>query len=94
MPTVHRAAAHERTLEMLFAHPLSGNIEWRDVLHLLDSVGTTAEGGHDTVHVTVNGQATVLHGTRHKTLGEEQVMQLRHFLRAAGVEAPRVSKER
>jgi hypothetical protein len=89
MPPAHRAAAHERTLEMLFSHPLSGNIEWRDVLHLLQSVGATKEGGHDTLHATVNGKTVILHGTHHKTLGEEQVMQLRHFLRSVGVEAPR-----
>jgi hypothetical protein len=88
MPPVHRAAVHERTIEMLFAHPLSRNIEWRDVVHLLQSIGTTTEGGHDTLHATVNGQTVILHGTEHKALRAEQVMQLRHFLRAAGVEVP------
>ena len=90
MPPLHRAATHERILAMLFTHPLSHNIEWRDVIHLLQSIGTTAEGGHDTLHVTVNGKTVVLHGAHHKTLDQNQVMQLRHFLRAAGIAAPEV----
>lgn len=94
MPPVHRAAAHERILEMLFAHPLSHNIEWRDALHLLQSIGTTSEGGHDTLHATVNGKTVILHGTEHKALREEQVMQLRHFLRDAGVEVPAAEHSR
>ena len=86
MPSVHRAAAHQRTLAMLFEHPLSHNIEWKDVLHFLESIGTTAEGGHGSLHVAVNGKTAVLHGTKRKTLDDTQVMQLRHFLRNAGIE--------
>ena len=92
MASVHRAGTHERTLGMLFEHPLSHNIEWRDVVQLLAAIGTTKEGGHDTLHATVNDKTVILHGTHHKTLGSEQVMQLRHFLRDAGVEPPQAAK--
>ena len=92
MASVHRAGTHERTLGMLFEHPLSHNIEWRDVVQMLAAIGTTKEGGHDTLHATVNGKTVILHGTHHKTLGSEQVMQLRHFLRDAGVEPPHLAK--
>jgi len=34
---------HRVTLEKIFSHPLSGNIEWRQVLSLLDAVGTTTQ---------------------------------------------------
>ncbi len=92
MTSAHRAGAHERTLGMLFEHPMSHNIEWRDVLQLLAAIGTTKEGGHDTLHATVNGKTVILHGTHHKTLGSEQVMQLRHFLRDAGVQPAPATK--
>lgn len=92
MTSPHRAAAHQRTLEMLFEHPMSHNIEWRDVKHLLDSLGTTTPGGHDTVHATINGRTAMLHDTARKTLTAEQVAQLRHFLRDVGVVPPGVDK--
>jgi hypothetical protein len=92
MTSAHRAGAHERILGMLFEHPMSHNIEWRDVLQLLDAIGSTKEGGHDTVHATVNGKTVILHGTHHKALGSEQVMQLRHFLRDAGVQPAPATK--
>jgi len=92
MTSDHRAAGHERTLGMLFEHPLSHNIEWRDVVQMLDALGSTKAGGHDTLHATVNGKTVVLHGTHHKALATEQVMQLRHFLREAGVQVPHAAK--
>jgi hypothetical protein len=77
---------------MLFEHPISHNIEWRDVIRMLDSLGTTAEGGHDGLRVTVNDKTVVFHHTQDKTLNAEQVQQMRHFLRDAGVELPHHAK--
>jgi hypothetical protein len=92
MPSAHRAASHERTLGMLFEHPMPHNIEWRNVVHLLEALGTTVDGTHDSVHVTVNNETVVLHRPKHKDLTEEQVMQVRHFLLRAGIEPPHPSK--
>ena len=37
--------SHDRdTVKRLFAHPASGNIEWREVRSLLESVGSASEG--------------------------------------------------
>jgi hypothetical protein len=88
----HRAAAHQRTLGMIFEHPTSHNIEWRDVIHMLDSIGTTADGGHDGLRVTVNQKTVVFHHTQDKTLTNEQVQQMRHFLRDAGIQVPQPAK--
>jgi hypothetical protein len=67
---------------------MSHNIEWKDVLHLLQTIGTVRDGGHDTTHATVNGHTVMLHHTHEKTLTGDQVMQLRHFLRASGIQPP------
>ncbi len=84
---------HQRTLAMLFEHPLNHNIEWPDVLHLLESLGTVSEGGKGSLHVTVNGQTTVLHPPKHKDLKDsEQLMEIRHFLRRAGIQPPHPDK--
>jgi hypothetical protein len=92
MDSGHRAASHERVLGMLFQHPMTHNIEWRQVVALLDSLGTTVNGGHDSLHATVNNETVVLHRPKHKEVPEEQVMQLRHFLIRAGIEPPHPTK--
>jgi len=92
MTSVHRAASHERILGMLFEHPMSHNIEWNDVVHLLQAIGTAVAGHHDTLHVTINNETVVLHRPKHKALAEDQIMQIRHFLRRAGVEPPHPTK--
>ena len=92
MESTHRAASHQRTLGMLFQHPMAHSIEWKDIVTLLESLGTTTQGGHDTLHATVNNVTVVLHRPKHKDVPQEQVMQLRHFLRQAGIEPPHPSK--
>lgn len=85
-------SSHERTLGMVFEHPTSHNIEWRDAIRMLDAIGTTADSGHDGLRATVNGKTVVFHHTSHKTLDDDQVQQMRHFLRDAGVQPPHPAK--
>jgi hypothetical protein len=85
-------SSHERTLGMLFEHPTSHNIEWRDVIGLLDSIGATAPASHDGLRVIVNDKTVVFHHTQAKTLTTEQVQQMRHFLRDAGIQLPHPAK--
>jgi hypothetical protein len=92
MASMHRAASHQRTLGMLFEHPMAHNIEWRDVVHLLQSRGTAVDGAGNTLHVTVNQASVVLHRPKHKALAEEQLMEIRHFLLRAGVAPPHRAK--
>ena len=92
MDSSHRAGTHQRTLGMLFEHPLDHNIQWREVISLLESLGTAVEGGHDSLHVTVNNNKVTLQRPKHKDVGEEEIMQIRKFLLAAGVEPPHPSK--
>ena len=39
----HLSSRHRDTIEKIFTHPASGNVEWRDVLSLLEYLGTTTE---------------------------------------------------
>ena len=34
---------HRETIDRIFGHPTSGNIEWRQVRSLLETVGTVSE---------------------------------------------------
>ena len=92
MASAHRAASHERTLGLLFEHPMSFNIEWPDVVALFEALGTASEGTHDSLHVTVNNQTVVLHRPNNKSLGADEITQIRHFLLRAGIEAPHPAK--
>jgi hypothetical protein len=85
----HRAASHERTLEQLFQHPVAHNVEWRDVVRLLEAVGSIQEEHNGKLRVEIHGQTTVLHRPRHKDLADvEQLVEIRHFLERAGVKPP------
>jgi hypothetical protein len=39
----HLSKHHHATIEKLFAHPASRNVEWRQVRSLLDAVGAVSE---------------------------------------------------
>ena len=47
---------HRVTLEKIFSHPLSGNVEWRQVLSLLDAVGTTTHEPNGQLKVELGGE--------------------------------------
>jgi hypothetical protein len=70
-----------RTYERIFQHPISHNLEWRDVHALLDKLGETVHEHNGNLKVTRNGQVLVLHAPRHKDVAEmDELMSLRHFL--------------
>ncbi len=66
-------AHHQATVERIFRHPVSHNIEWHDVLSLLEGVGTVTRG-HD-------GRFTVTLGSETETFDAPRVERRR---RAAG----------
>lgn len=89
MSSPHRAAAHERILGMLFEHPMSHNIEWRDFVHMLGALGRLVEEPNGSLHFTVNGETLVMHRPhKGKDLTEEQITQVRHFFRKVGIAPP------
>jgi hypothetical protein len=77
---------HDRVVSMVFEHPTSHNIEWRDFVHTLGALGQLVEEHNGSLHFTVNGETMVLHRPhKGKDLTEEQVMQVRHFFRKVGI---------
>ena len=50
----HRSSHHRDTIQKIFSHPASGNIEWREVLSLLEYLGTTAEERNGKFTVTLS----------------------------------------
>jgi hypothetical protein len=88
---------HRDTLKQIFSHSSGGNIEWRAVLSLLDSVGTTTEEHNGKVRVTLGPETEVLHPPHGKDVDEQMVVDLRRMLTQAGfapTDEPAVSDRR
>ena len=76
---------HRDTLEKIFAHPSSGNIEWREVRSLLDAVGTVIEEHNGKVKVTLGSETEVLQPPRDKDIDKQLIVDLRQMLTNAGL---------
>ena len=77
---------HRVTLEKIFGHPLSGNVEWRQVLSLLAAVGTTTREPNGKVKVELGGQTEVLQPPDDKDVDRQMIVDLRRLLTNAGLE--------
>ncbi len=85
MTSPRHVNSHQRgTLAQIFNHPIGHNIEWHDVLSLLNAVGTVKETRKGHVEVSVGDVTEVLEPTRHKDLDPEQLAVLRRLLRKTG----------
>jgi hypothetical protein len=76
---------HRDTLEKIFSHPSSGNVEWRQVLSLLDAVGTTTQEPNGKLRVTLGGETEVLQPPGGKDIDRQMVVDLRRMLTNAGL---------
>jgi hypothetical protein len=75
---------HRNTLDKIFQHPVSHNIEWHDVLSLLTAIGSVARHRDNKVAVTVGSGTRVLDIPDHKDVDVDSVVELRRLLAAAG----------
>ena len=79
---------HRSTVEKILAHPASGNVEWRQVLSLLESIGEVSEEHDGNFKVTVGPETEVLHRPRDKDVDEQMIVNLRRLLTQAGYGEP------
>jgi hypothetical protein len=75
---------HRDTLEKIFTHPTSGNIEWREVQSLLEAVGTVTEEHNGKVKVTLGPETEVIQPPRGKDVDKQLIVDLRRMLTNAG----------
>jgi hypothetical protein len=76
---------HQATLEKIFGHPTSHNIEWHDVLSLLESVASVSRRHDGRFAVTLGAETEILDAPRHDDIDEQLVVDLRRMLRGAGI---------
>lgn len=59
--TTHLDHHHRSTAQAILSHPVSHNIEWRDVLSLLEAIGEVSEEHNGKFKVGVGGETETLH---------------------------------
>jgi hypothetical protein len=78
-------AHHQATVEKILGHPMSHNIQWHDVLSLLESIGHVTEERDGRFRVTLGSETQTFDAPRHHDIDEHQVVDLRRMLRGAGI---------
>ena len=79
---------HRDTLDKVFGHASSGNIEWRQVLSLLEALGATRRRSNGKLEVTLGAETEILQPPSGKNIDEQMLVDLRRMLTNAGF-APR-----
>ena len=75
---------HRDSLKKLLGHPAGGNIEWREVKSLLESVGTVSDEPDGGLKVTLGDETEVLHRPHGKDIDAQMIVDLRRMLTRAG----------
>jgi hypothetical protein len=77
-------AEQEDTLRKILNHPASGNVEWRQVRSLLESVGTVTDHHNGRLGVTVGDETEVFDPPKDKDVDTQMIVDLRRMLTNAG----------
>jgi hypothetical protein len=77
---------HRDTIEKIFGHPASGNVEWRQVLSLIEAVGTAVKQHNGKVKVTIGPETEVMTPPRGKDVDKQTIVDLRRMLEGAGLD--------
>ena len=82
--TPHVSSHHRLTIVKIFPPPAGGNIEWRQVLAMLEDLGTVTQEHNGKFSVTLGSETEVLEAPRSKDIDEQMTVDLRRMLRQAG----------
>jgi hypothetical protein len=78
---------HRDTVAKILDHPAGGNVEWRQVLSLLEAIGEVAEEHNGKLKVTLGPETEVIHPPQGKDIDEQTIVDLRRMLDQAGYAA-------
>jgi len=79
---------HRKTLNLLFARPASANVQWRDVVSLLEALGAEIDESRagSRVGIVLSGISTLQHRPHPRpTMDKGAVADMREFLKLCGV---------
>jgi len=90
---VHLNNHHTDTLTAIFAHPTSHNVRWHDAISLLEAVGTVEENHSGKFKIHVGDQMEFFDRPKGHDCGEQQIVDFRKMLKAAGYEPTKPGHE-
>jgi hypothetical protein len=80
----HLSSHHRDTVQKIFSHPTSHNIEWRQVVSLLEAIGSVTHEHNGKLKVTLGPETEVLPAPHGKDVDIQIVVDLRRMLTQAG----------
>lgn len=80
----HLSSHHRDTLLAIFQHPTGHNIEWHDVVSLLEAVGSIEDRHDDMFRFRIGSEAQVVSVPKSKDVDIQQLADLRRLLSDAG----------
>jgi len=83
----HLSQHHRTTLEHIERHPTTHNLEWNDVIGLLNEVADVREEHDGKFVVKLEDERLTLTKPRHKDVDEQMVLDLRRMFKNAGYTA-------
>ena len=81
----HIGSHHRDTIEKIFSEPPNRNIEWRQVVSMLEAVGTVKHEHNGKLKVTLGPETEVLPAPHAKDVDIQIVHDLRRMLKQAGL---------
>lgn len=77
---------HRKVLAQIFAHPISANIDFKEVVHVLEELGAEVDNkSGNRIGVKLNGHSAAFVHVQH-SLPKEEAAQIRKFLTTCGVD--------
>lgn len=85
MTTAHLNGHHRKTLDRIFTHPAPHNIEWHDVISLLNHLGTATERHGGGYNVAIGAESLILARPHGHDVVDDELRHLSGFLTNAGL---------
>jgi len=78
------STSERRTLTAIFRHPTDHNLEWSDVVALVEKVGAVEQKANGAFGFSIGHDHHIMHRPHTKDLAAAAIIDLRHFLTHAG----------
>jgi len=78
------SAAERKTLIAIFRHPTDHNLEWNDVVALVEDIGTVEQKANGAFGFSIGHDHHIMHKPHTKDLPTPEMIELRRFLTRAG----------
>jgi hypothetical protein len=78
---------HRETVRKIYEHSSSGNVEWRQVVSLLEADRSVVDEPNGKLRATVGPESQVITRPRDKDVDPQLLVDLRRMLQGAGVRA-------